>query len=87
MSGYRSSACRVTEIASRYVATLPHVRYTAVGNNFQSVIRHPSHENYLKKRFLKEGPWIENLAAVGFRLIYPLESGKLTLAIDGGQAV
>ena len=37
---------KVTEIASEYVRVLPHVRYTASGNNFQSLIHRDSPEEY-----------------------------------------
>jgi hypothetical protein len=77
---------KVTEIASAYVRVLPHVRYTATGNNFQSLIQREAPEAYLKGRFLKDGPWSHALDAVGIRLIYPLDAGRLTLAIDTGAA-
>jgi hypothetical protein len=77
---------KVTEIASAYVRVLPHVRYTASGNNFQSLIQRDLPEEYLKGRFLKDGPWSDSLDAVGIRLIYPLDAGRLTLAIDTGAA-
>lgn len=80
---------KVTAIISAYVQTLRHVRYTAVGNNFQSVIQVESPNKYLKTRFLKEGPWntsARTLDALGVRLIYPLEKGRLTLSIDAGDA-
>lgn len=80
---------KVGEIASAYVKTLRHVRYTAVGNNFQTLIPMESPEGFLKVLFLKEGPWNNSertLDAVGIRLIYPLNPGKLTLSIDSGEA-
>ncbi|MCZ6775833.1 MAG: hypothetical protein O7D34_05190 [Ignavibacteria bacterium] len=77
---------KVAEIASAYVRVLPHVRYTASGNNFQSLIQRDSPDEYLKGRFLKDGPWHDSLNAVGIRLIYPLDTGRLTLAIDTGEA-
>ena len=75
---------KVTDIASAYVQVLPHVRYTALGTNFQSIIQRDTPEEYLKERFLKDGPWSSSLDAVGIRLIYPLDAGRLTLAIDTG---
>jgi hypothetical protein len=80
---------KVGEIASAYVKTLRHVRYTSVGNNFQSLIQIESPESFLKRRFLKKGPWNgseRTLEAVGIRLIYPLNPGKLTVSIDSGEA-
>ncbi len=80
---------KVGEIASAYVKTLRHVHYTAVGNNFQTLIEMDSPESFLKQLFLKDGPWNNSkrmLDAVGIRLIYPLRPGKLSLSIDSGQA-
>jgi len=83
-NGPRNS--KVMEIASAYVRVLPHVRYTAAGNNFQSLIQRDAPGEYLKSRFLKNGPWSPSLEAVGIRLVYPLDAGHLTLAIDTGAA-
>ncbi len=80
---------KVTEIASAYVKTLRHVRYKAVGNNFQSLIEHESPDTAIKEAFLKAGPWNNSeriLEAAGIRLVYPLDSGKLRLSIDSGEA-
>lgn len=81
---------KVGEIASAYVKTLRHVHYMSVGNNFQSLLKMKSPESFLKRLFLKEGPWDNsgrNLDALGIRLIYPLNLGKLTLSIDSGEAI
>jgi hypothetical protein len=80
---------KATEIAAAYIKTLRHVHYTAVGTNFQSLIQMDSPSTYLIELFLKGGPWNNPermLDALGLRLIYPLDSGKLTLAIDSGEA-
>jgi len=80
---------KAVEIATAYVNTLPHVRYTAAGINFHSFIKHDSPESFLKDRFLKSGPWDTNahpVNATGFRLIYPLEGGRISLSIDAGEA-
>lgn len=81
---------KITEIAAAYVEILPHVRYTAVGNNFQGLISKPNPGDYLKERFLKTGEWTKSpsdLDAVGMRLSYPLVPvGRLVLAIDAAEA-
>lgn len=81
---------KVTEIASGYMNTLPHVAYKAVGNNFQGLIPMEKPEQYLQERFLKTGPWSEVspvLDGVGIRLMFPLEgNGKFTLTVDIGAA-
>jgi hypothetical protein len=80
---------RASEMARRYVSTLPHVRYTAVGTNFLTAVEGPDPEAYLKDTFLKQGSWDNSsnpLSAVGLRLAYPLPSGRLFLSLDSGQA-
>lgn len=85
------TSTRAASVAAEYVAALPHVRYTAVGINFQSIIKADSPEDVLKKRFLKpdscdtpERP----LHAAGYRLVYVLSDGaRVTLSIDAGQAM
>ena len=81
---------KITDIAGAYVRILPHVRYTAVGNNFQSVMPFETAGEELKRRFLKDGPWNTspmNLDAVGVKLSYPLKPvGRLTLTLDAAEA-
>jgi hypothetical protein len=77
------------KVASEYVKTLPHVHYTALGINFQSVTEVPQPETALKERFLKEGAWdspAHRVSAAGVRLIYPLPSGQIALSFDAGTA-
>ena len=79
---------KAAKIATSYVVALPHVRYTAVGINFNSFIEHESAESFLKDRFLKSGSWDINahpVTAAGFRFVYPLEGGRITLSIDSGK--
>lgn len=84
------AASKAAEVASAYVSTLPHVRYKAVGINFQSITDNPSPEELLKKRFLKPGPWwasVSTLHAAGLRLVYILsDAARVTLLIDAGEA-
>ena len=81
---------RAAGIAASYVKTLPHVRFSAVGVNYQSVIEVPgtSPKDFIKNRFLSSGPWDapeHPLAAAGVRLQYPLgEDGRITLSVDTG---
>ena len=81
---------KITEVAAAYVEILSHVRYTAVGNNFQSLIPRPNPGSYLKERFFKEGAWTKSpadLDAVGVWLGCPLVPvGRLLLTIDAAEA-
>lgn len=83
------TASKAAEIATRYVHTLPHVRYTAVGINFQSVVAVDSPEAYLRERFVAAGPWNSKkwpLSAAGLRLVYDLgNEGRVTLSLDAGE--
>jgi len=87
--GHDPKGSKVTEIASAYARVLRHVHYTAVGNNFQSLIQLDTPDIYLKKRFLKQGPWDDSkrtLDALGIRLFYSLDPGRLTFSVDSGKA-
>ncbi len=89
-AGDSPTRSKVAEIATSYVRILPHVLYTAVGINFQSVLEMESPEGYLKNRFVKPGPWHSSkrmLSAAGVRLVYLLgNEGRFTLSFDSGEA-
>jgi len=76
-------------IANKYVLTLPHVRYKAVGVNFHSVIGMDSPREFLKKRFIKTGPWdseSDPLAAAGVRFLYSIpDGGRVVFDLDAGE--
>lgn len=89
-AGDDPTASKVAHIAAAYARTLPHVRYTAVGINFQSIVEIPSPESYLRDRYIKPGSWHSKkreLSAAGIRLVYPAtEGGRVTLSLDAGEA-
>ncbi|MFO7906801.1 MAG: hypothetical protein R6U98_29365 [Pirellulaceae bacterium] len=80
---------KAATIALAYVKILPHVNYTAVGINFHAFCEKADPAEYLKNRFLRQGPWdseAHGLDAVGFRLVYWLaEDCRTTLSIDVGE--
>lgn len=84
------TSSRAGAIAAAYVQTLPHVRYTSGGINFQSIVETDEPEAYLRERFIKDGPWKEYalpLTAAGIRMVYPLkDAGRITLSLDAGEA-
>lgn len=83
------SRSKAITIARQYVETLPHVRYSAVGINFQSITEQGDPGQFLKERFLKPGPWDSHeprLQGIGLRLIYPVVGGRLVLSLDAGEA-
>ncbi len=66
---------------------LPHVRHSVVGINFRSLAENTEPDGFLKDRFLKSGSWdneVHKLHAIGLRLGYPLDGGRLILTLDGG---
>lgn len=78
---------KVVDIARKYVEVLPHVRYSAVGINFRSLVEHADANAFLKGHFLKSGRWDSEehpLQSVGLKLAYPLEGGQLILSLDSG---
>ena len=78
---------KVVDIARKYVEVLPHVRYSAVGMNFLSVVEHAEANAFLKDHFLKSGPWDSAhrpLQSMGLKFVYPLEGGRLILSLDSG---
>lgn len=82
---------RAGSIAISYVKTLPHVHYSAVGINYQSVIEMPgsSPAEFIKSRFFSEGHWDtpeHPLAAAGVSLQYSIDGGgRMTLSVDSGE--
>lgn len=81
---------KAAALSAAYVAALPHVHYTAVGINFQSIIETNSPDDFVKERFLipdscdtPERP----LYTAGCRLVYVMpDDARVTLSIDAGQA-
>lgn len=88
--GEDPTTSKAAEIATSYVHTLSHVRYTSVGINFQSMVDIDSPETFLKERFVTAGPWNSEkrrLSAAGLRLVYALGGeGRVTLSLDAGEA-
>ncbi|MCH8880811.1 MAG: hypothetical protein IID34_13140 [Planctomycetes bacterium] len=85
------TASKAADIASAYASALPHVHYTSVGINFQSILEASSPEEFLKARFVRKGAWDTSqrpLYAAGLRLVYQLPGGvRVTLSLDAGEAV
>jgi len=82
------SSSQVPSLAAKYIEKLPHVRYAAVGINFTAIVPCDNPEELFIQRFLKPGAWDTNpllLKALALRFVYPLESGRLTLACEPGK--
>lgn len=76
---------KALDMARKYVEILPHVRYSAVGINFRSLAEHAGPNAFLKKRFLKSGPWDSDahaLQGIGLKFIYLLNDARVNLTMD-----
>jgi hypothetical protein len=77
----------IADLAKRYVKKLPHVHYSAVGININGYAECPDPEDWILKRFLKEGAWTGaslGLKTAGVRLIYHVPKAQLNLNLDVG---
>ena len=77
-----------TDIASKYVHTLPHVRYTGVGINWSGFLRKKDPDLWICNRFLSKGPWRDDphkLVSSVVRLTYDLGNIRCNLSLASGQ--
>jgi len=78
---------QLPQIMLRYVETLPHVHYSAVGLNFSGVVECPNPEQWIIDRYLRPGPGNDETLrprALGIKLQYPVDQAVLTLGCDAG---
>lgn len=78
----------VPRCASRYIETLPHVLYKAVGINFGAILEDSDPSRRLIDKFLAQGVWnSEDLLVkeLSLRFVYSLEGGTLNLSCDPGS--
>lgn len=74
-------------VAREYVKTLPHVKHTALGINFQAFIDMSDPATMIADRFVKGGPWLEKPLGpptCGLRFQYALDIAKASVSIDTG---
>jgi hypothetical protein len=75
------------ELATKYVETLPHVHYSAVGINVGGYAECADPANWMIQRFLKRGPGTDEKIqpnALGLKLVYPLNDGTCIVSVDAG---
>jgi len=78
----------IPEVAIRYIETLPHVNYIAVGINPKghlSFTTEDDAQNFILNTFANTNPWKQFESKprnVGFKFSYMLEKAVLTLAIE-----
>lgn len=77
---------QIPKIARKYIEVLPHVRYSGVGHNFKGFAEIADPQSFLQERFLKKGVWVSKdypLMGVSLKFAYPLDGGRINLALDG----
>lgn len=77
-------------IATQYIVVLPHVRYTAVGNNMKAFVQIEDPESFLKGRFLKEGVWdneTQRLQSSNYKFTYEMEDGLRSYTFESAKYV
>jgi hypothetical protein len=84
-------ASPIPDISSRYVRTLPHVKYTAVGINlsghrpFETL---DAAKSFVMTKFIKPGPWLDvrgQPVAAGVNLVYSLDNLQRTVNVNPGE--
>ena len=81
------SSSLIPKLVVDYITKLPHVPYSAVGINFDSILVNSEPEKYLINRFISKGPWNEGetlLKSVAIRFVYPIENAILNLSCQPG---
>lgn len=79
----------VAELTVKYIETLPHVPYRALGINFQLFAECPDPGLKLLGQFVKEGAWTDRALTplgAGIALTYVHEKARLTLDMKAGRA-
>ena len=79
---------KIKGISMKYIEVLKHVRYTAVGINFDIFIEIDKTKDFLIDRFLKSGLWNSekhNMEAISFKFVYPLDNGKFNFTFGKGR--
>ncbi len=83
-----SGSVETPGVTDRYLQTVPHVTYEAVGVNPKGHVVFDSDEEALRctvDTFLAKGPWLDfggGVRATGVKFKYELEGRTLTLSID-----
>ncbi len=86
--GKHPEEAQVPATAAKYVKTLPHVDYSAVGVNPKGHVVVDAEEiarSYVRDTLISEGPWktfVGQTPTVSVRFIYLIENGSLNLTIE-----
>ena len=82
----------IPEIATKYIDTLRHVKYTAVGINFTGHVSFKDRESsrlFLTSRFVKDGPWLTagEETDIGLKFMSTFEKAKRTLSLESTEMI
>ena len=80
----------IPTLARKYLETLPHVKYSALGVNFVAVEQMEDASEFLISRYLGQGSWHQisgtELKATGIKLVYGFADCTLTINLDPGTS-
>lgn len=79
------SKSKIGKLVKKYVETLPHVRYSAVGFNFSNFIEDSGSKALLERLFFKKGAGLvpnNELQDLGVSFVYSLDGGKISLTLN-----
>jgi hypothetical protein len=78
----------IAELAIKYIETLPHVHYTAIGINITGYVECQGPREWILDRFIRQGAWNDASVhpnAVGLKLVCPVSGADLNLSVDAGS--
>jgi hypothetical protein len=81
------SSSDIPRFATKYIKTLPHVRYTGAGINITAFVECANPETLIINRFLKPGEWNDEsliVKALGLNFVYEIPRAVLRLSCEAG---
>jgi hypothetical protein len=81
------SSSDIPRLATKYIKTLPHVRYTGAGINITDFVECANPEDFIIARFLKSGEWNDEsltVKALGLNFVYEAPQAALRLSCAAG---
>ncbi|HOC38383.1 MAG TPA: hypothetical protein PKJ77_03820, partial [Thermodesulfobacteriota bacterium] len=77
-------------IATKYIQTLPHVRYIAAGINFDGHCLFSDSKSasaFISEKFIKAGPWLttDQNADISITFAYPYNNKKKSISLRPGE--
>ena len=76
----------IRDIAVRYVNTLPHIPYVAVGNNFKAFVERTDPARRLVEQFGGKGGWTAGLQDLSVKLVHGLGGCRRSIRISAGAS-